>query len=74
MSRVSNLNPEAVQRGIENSRKARTAKKLERIAAVRELQDTERLGTGEIAKRLDIHAETVRRAYKEIEKSTTQVS
>ena len=64
MSRVSNLNPKAVQRGIENSRKARTAKKLERIAAVRKLRDEEGLSTGEIAKRLGINVETVRRAYK----------
>ena len=68
MSRVSNLNEECRQRGIENSRKARTAKKLERIAAVRELRDIEGLGTGEIAKRLGINVETVRRAYKEIDK------
>ena len=64
MSRVSNLNPKAVRRGIENSRKARTAKKLERIAAVRKLRDEEGLSTGEIAKRLGINVETVRRAYK----------
>lgn len=68
MGRVSNLNPERRQRGIENSRQARTAKKLERITAVRELRDKDGLGTGEIAKRLGIHPETVRRAYKEIDK------
>ena len=72
MNRVSNLNIEARQRGIENSRKARTVKKLERIAAVRKMRDEEELGTGEIARRLGINPETVRRAYKAIEKGETQ--
>ena len=68
MSSVSNLNPEARQRGIENSRKARTAKKVERIAAVRKMRNDEGLGTGEIARRLGINPETVRRAYKALDK------